>query len=88
MTRSSVFSDAENDWLKARLDVWRVTASKIDFILKTAPPFFKIFPIEPTPEEIASCGGDVSQAMLHEDVVQRYKERKTASNTLRLRNMH
>ncbi|EIN03596.1 hypothetical protein PUNSTDRAFT_139477 [Punctularia strigosozonata HHB-11173 SS5] len=81
MTRSSVFSDEENEWLKKKLDEWRDAKSKIDFMLKTAPLFFKTFPIDPTPEEIASCGGDVAQARVHENVVQRYKDRKAQIRT-------
>ncbi|EIN12442.1 hypothetical protein PUNSTDRAFT_130701 [Punctularia strigosozonata HHB-11173 SS5] len=81
MTRCSVFSEEENEWMEKYLREWGTTKSKINFMLKISPLFFKDFPIDPTPEEIASCGGDVAQARVHEDVVQRYKERKAQIKT-------
>ncbi|EIN05635.1 hypothetical protein PUNSTDRAFT_137734 [Punctularia strigosozonata HHB-11173 SS5] len=81
MTRCSVFSEEENKWMEKYLSEWGTTKSKINFMLKISPLFFKDFPIDPTPEEIASCGGDVAQARVHEDVVQRYKERKAQIKT-------
>lgn len=66
--------------MKEHMTAYKLNKSKIDFMLKTAPLYFNAFPIDPTPEEIASCGGDVKQALLHKDCVQRHVERKEVSD--------
>ncbi|EIN06471.1 hypothetical protein PUNSTDRAFT_136331 [Punctularia strigosozonata HHB-11173 SS5] len=83
MTRKTVFSDEERDWMEDYMDEYRENSTERnlnDWFLFLTPLWFLAFPESPTPEELASCGGNANEAAMHPDCVQRRSERMEVRN--------
>ncbi|EIN11589.1 hypothetical protein PUNSTDRAFT_131749 [Punctularia strigosozonata HHB-11173 SS5] len=78
MTKKRVFTDAEEEWMESHMDDYRDNSSQRnldDWFLTLAPLWFASFPEPPTAQELASCGGNLGEAMAHPDCVQRHSSR-------------